>query len=401
MKLGIRKNDELAKSYVRKVRRDKASLWKKRTPLLKTLEIELTERCNNNCIHCYINKPENDYVAQNNELSTMDIKRILEEAVFLGCLRVKFTGGEPLLREDFEEIYLFARKLGLKVSILTNATLITDQLVKLFERIPPMENISITLYGIHAFSYEAVTHVPGSFEAAWQGMNRLLDKNIPFDVKSVLLPQNETEMEEFDSLASGIPWMSNNVPFISDLNLRGRRDSERKNLVIKNLRRSPESIIKFLTKDPEKYIKEMKSFCKKFLGPHGKKLFACGAGLEKCCVDAYGQFQLCMFVRHPDTVYDLKNGTLREALENFAPKIRLMEAKNHEYLNHCSFCFLKSLCNNCPGKSWMEHGTLDTPVEYLCDITHLQAKYLGLLEEGEKSWKVKDWRERIKRLNGI
>jgi hypothetical protein len=47
----------------------------------------------------------------------------------------------------------------------------------------------------------------------------------------------------------------------------------------------------------------------------------------------------------------------------------------------------------------MEHGTLDTPVDYLCDIAHLQARDLGLLKEGEKAWEVTDWRERINSLS--
>jgi hypothetical protein len=44
----------------------------------------------------------------------------------------------------------------------------------------------------------------------------------------------------------------------------------------------------------------------------------------------------------------------------------------------------------------MEHGVLDTPVEYLCEIGHVQARYLGLLED----WEVEDWKERIRRLTG-
>jgi len=46
----------------------------------------------------------------------------------------------------------------------------------------------------------------------------------------------------------------------------------------------------------------------------------------------------------------------------------------------------------------MEHGTLDTPVEYLCRVAHAQARNLGLLEKDEKAWEVKDWPERMKRF---
>ena len=82
-------------------------------PLLGRLDMELTERCNNNCIHCYINLPADD-PCKARELSAEKIKAILSEAASLGCLTVRFTGGEPLLRNDFQEIYLFARRLGLE-----------------------------------------------------------------------------------------------------------------------------------------------------------------------------------------------------------------------------------------------------------------------------------------------
>ena len=91
-------------TYVIKKAIDKTSLWKGKRLLLGRLDIELTERCNNNCIHCYINLPEGDLNAKRRELSTDEIKEILKEAEGLGCLAARFTGGEPFLREDFEEM---------------------------------------------------------------------------------------------------------------------------------------------------------------------------------------------------------------------------------------------------------------------------------------------------------
>jgi MoaA/NifB/PqqE/SkfB family radical SAM enzyme len=97
------------------------ALWQDRRPLLGRLDMELTERCNNNCIHCCINLPADDQAARERELSTAQIIAILTEAASLGCMTVRYTGGEPLLREDFEELYLFARRLGLKVLLFTKS----------------------------------------------------------------------------------------------------------------------------------------------------------------------------------------------------------------------------------------------------------------------------------------
>lgn len=389
----------MMEGYSHKIESYRASLWGENPALLGRLDIELTERCNNNCIHCYINVPASDRHATKKELSTDQVQEILTEASSLGCLTVRLTGGEPLLRDDFEELYLFARRLGHKVVIFTNATLITPQLAELFARIPPLEKIEVSVYGMKQSSYEAVTRTPGSYENAWRGVNLLMGKKIPFVVKGALLPPNKDEMEEFVTWASDLPWMDEPPSFATFFDLRCRRDSEAKSRRIKGLRLSPEAILGVLTRRREEYVRVMREFSSQFMAPQGDTLFSCGGGVGSGCVDAYGNFQLCMMLRQPAAVYDLTRGSLKDALVNFFPALREMKAKDPEYLARCARCFLMGLCEQCPAKSWIEHGTLDTPVEYCCEIAHAEARYLGLLAPGERGWKVQDWRERIRRFS--
>jgi radical SAM protein with 4Fe4S-binding SPASM domain len=156
----------------------------------------------------------------------------------------------------------------------------------------------------------------------------------------------------------------------------------------------------FLARDWKYYKKNMEEFCTKFMFPGGDILLSCGAGNGGGCVDAYGRLQLCMMLRHPETVYDLKTGTIKDALENFFPKIRARRVSHPEYLERCARCFLKGLCEQCAAKSWMEHGDLETPVEYQCEVAHAQALNLGLLSPGENAWEVEDWKARIIRAFG-
>jgi radical SAM protein with 4Fe4S-binding SPASM domain len=268
----------------------------------------------------------------------------------------------------------------------------------LLSRIPPLEKIEITVYGMKRTSYETITRAPGSFEAAWLGINLLLEKKVPFVVKSALLPPNREEVEEFEAWASTIPWMDDPPSYSIFFDLHSRRD-ENKNRAIRNIRPAPQEGLRFLARRKATYLKEMKKFCSRFMGPTGDKLFSCGAGIGGASVDSYGQLQLCMDLRHPDTVYDLEKGSLKEAISHFFPGVRETKATHPDYLLRCARCFLKGLCEQCPGKSWMEHGTLDTPVEYLCEIAHAQARQLRLLEEKEMAWEVEDWRERIRKFS--
>ncbi len=377
------------------VRADKATLWRRGKPLLRHLDLELTERCNNNCIHCHINRPAGDRKARERELSTSAVKSILTQAAAVGALSVRLTGGEPLLRTDFKEIYLHARQLGLAVLIFTNACLITPELANLFARVPPLKKIEVSVYGITRESYEAVSRAPGSYRAFRRGFELLLQREIPFLVKGALLPPNVDQVSEMDAWAQSLPWPEGRLGFSMFFDLRSRRDSETRNREIANLRLEPETGLAILSRDRDGYVDDMRQFCGTFMGPPGDQLFACGAGASPC-VDAYGNLQACMLLRHPDTVYELKNGSIENALQDHIPSVRAMRARNPEYLTRCARCFLKGLCEQCPAKSWTEHGTLDTPVEYVCRIAHAQARDLGLLREGEKSWQVVDWRDRVR-----
>ncbi len=381
-------------SYVARVSAPRHCWWSGRNPLLGRLDLELTERCNNDCLHCNINLPTDDGAARRLELGTAAVQEILAAAAALGALAVRFTGGEPLLRQDFPDLYLFARRQGLKVLLFTNARLITPDLAELFARIPPLEAIEVTVYGLRRESYEAVTRVPGSFAESWRGIELLLDHRIPFVVKGALLPPNRGEVAALEAWAATLPAMAEPPQFTTLFDLRGRRDCQEKNRLIKALRLTPGEGLAVFKRHGESYRREMREFCSRFLGPPGDRLFACGAG-HAVCVDAYGALQPCLSLRHPEMVYDLQKGSLRDALTNFFPRLREeARATNPDYLARCARCFLHGLCEQCPAKSWSEHGVLDTPVEYLCRMAHAQAEDLGLLAPGERGWEVEDWQGR-------
>jgi radical SAM protein with 4Fe4S-binding SPASM domain len=384
------------RTYILKNNMSHYPLWKGDGPPADQLDIELTERCNNACIHCCTNLSAGDKRSRARELDTGAWEDILRQAAGLGVMTVRFTGGEPLLRDDFPELYLFARRLGLRVMLFTNARLITPQIAALLADIPPLEAIEISVYGMRRESYEAVTGVDGSYAGFLSGVQLLLDRKVPFVVKGALLPPNKIEMAEVAAWAAANPRMDAPPAYTMFFDLRGRRDSAAKNSRIRRLRVSPEEGLAILTRHPDGYRKEMTEFFEKYLSAPGDRLFTCGIGPG--CVDAYGVFQPCLSLRHPDLTFDLKKGALKEAIASGFPRLKEMRATNPLYLERCARCFLRGFCEQCPAKSWSEHGTLDTPVEYFCRVAHAQARFLGLVMEEERAWDVRDSKERIQNL---
>lgn len=374
---------------------DPSILWQSRKPKLPEITFELTERCNNNCQHCCINQPENDIPSLSREMTTELCKDLLRQAASLGAITVRFTGGEPLLRKDFVDLYLFARRLGLKVLIFTNARLITSELADLFARVPPIEKIEITDYGVNQDSYESITQKKDSFLEYQHGLEKLIEKKIPFYVKGTLLPSTRHQLAEYMSWSARLPWVDPSPSFVMFLELRHRRDSATKNRQISSLRMSPEAGIKILAENLEVYRKGMSIFFKTFWAQPTEHLFNCDG---KACIDSYGKIQFCLALRHPDTILDVQRYSLEYAVKEFWPHLRKKCASNREFLARCARCFLRVICQNCPAKSWTEYGSLDQPVEYWCQIAHEEARVLGLVANNEHAWEVTDWRDRATRF---
>lgn len=88
--------------------------------MLSELDLHVTNRCTTSCRYCCFSSNRKEL----EELSTGKLMQLMREAVALGCSHVHFTGGEPLLRDDIEELIAFARDLGLEMRLQTNGMLL-------------------------------------------------------------------------------------------------------------------------------------------------------------------------------------------------------------------------------------------------------------------------------------
>jgi radical SAM protein with 4Fe4S-binding SPASM domain len=385
------------KQYVKEIFEGDSFLWQEGRSHAMRFDIELTERCNLNCSHCYINKPAGDRQARTDELSAAEINAVLSQAAAMGKLRLLITGGEPLLRPDFADIYLHARSLGMQVRLYTNGTLLTDEHTTMFKRVSPMDRIEVSVYGMSAETYEAVTRTPGSYRKFQRGVDLLRKHDIPFLVKFLVLPENKAEEEAFMQWAQESDFPTR-VPYHGTVFKKSQRSNvEQRCAAIDRVRMAPQEVIRLMKLRNPHHVEELSFFCSRFLGPPGERLFRCGCGIGGV-MDPYGKVFGCLPFRDPSLAGDVRKQSLREIFEDRFGEMRKMRASNPAYLARCAKCFLKGFCNQCPADSYSESGTLDTPVAYFCEISHAFAYDIGLLEEGEKAWEIEDWRQRLDRL---
>lgn len=350
------------------------------------VRVELTERCNNDCIHCYINRPEHDPQALHSEMSTATVINFLEQACELGCLRVTFTGGEPLLRHDFRALYTHARRLGFIITLFTNGRLIDSEWIELFVEMPPGRPIELTTYGMTAAVYDRVVRRQGAFAEFENGIDLLRRRQVPFVVKMAVLNENKHQTDLYKKWLAGI--LPQAVPgFITDLNLRVRRDDPARDQQIRQQRISAEEALALFTDQPQARS-AARDFCREFAGSRGAALFHCGMG-ENIAVDAYGMILGCLLLRDPELQVPLQDGALRFAIEEFFPQRVKRTAGNSDYLFRCARCSLFGYCDQCPAQSYLEYGVLDAPVAHLCSAAHLRARQFGLIPADIPGWEIR------------
>ncbi len=347
----------------------------RRVPL--SFDLELTARCNNNCRHCYINLPADDRPARASELSPAEISRLADEAVALGTIWCLVTGGEPLLRPDFPEIYMALKRKGLLVSVFTNAALIDEEHLRLFSRYPPRD-IEVSVYGVTRETYEKVTRRRGSFAAFMRGLDLLRGSGIRVRLKAMAMRSNVRELPAIARFCR--ERTKDYFRFDPLLHLRFDGNAMR-NTDIRAERLSPGEIVAIEQADEER-ANALHKGCDELMIPEQAHagcdhLFHCGAGNGSFSISCDGLFRLCSDLWHPDCVYDLRKGTLADAWHNFAPRVRDRKSNRSEFLAKCRVCRIANLCFWCPARSHLETGEMDRCVEYFCEVAHARARAFG------------------------
>ncbi|MCC6140571.1 MAG: radical SAM protein [Nitrospira sp.] len=261
---------------------------------------EITCRCNLRCVMCYTdcrNTPE----AVRRELATAEILQILDQLIGAGLLELCLTGGEPLARPDFFQIYDYAVSRGLLVTLFTNGTLITESVADHLAALPP-HRIEISLHGISADTFELVTQGAGSHARCLEAIRLLLARRIPLLVKTTALTLNRDEILAVKAYAASLGPAAFRLGEELRPELNGGAGPFRYAL-------SPHELEELNRQDPDLWSEA----CRK----SRTDLPPCNSGLHRFHIDAYGGLQLCSGNRRQS--YDLRQGSFREGFYGALP----------------------------------------------------------------------------------
>lgn len=320
---------------------------------------ELTFKCNLRCVHCYI--PD---FSGRNEMTTEEICRILSETAAEGCLWMLLSGGEVLMRPDFEAIYRHAKGLGLLVSVFTNGTLLNERIADLLAEFPPF-GIEISLYGMSDATYEKVTGAHNRFARVRQAVELLVARGLKLTLKTVAMAELEEEIPAMRAWAAEL-----GVPFRYDGMIHARLDGS---LAPTAARSTPERLVEWDATDPKRLSDWLQYYQQFVKGPQpgGEYLLSCGAGVQSFHIDPKGTLLSCEAL--PLNQYNLRTGSFREGWYGIVGEVRQRRASPS---NVCSRCEIKSLCDRCPATAMLETGSPDGWLPHYCEVTHRRAAVL-------------------------
>ena len=323
-------------------------------------EIDLTYRCNLRCRHCWLRIPANDPSGKK-ELSFDEVGRITAEARAMGCRSWSISGGEPMLRPDFADIFTMITRSSLPYTLNTNGSLITPVIARLLKRKGAK---MVALYGATKEVHDQITRTPGSFEATMQGFAYLREAKTGFTVQLIPMRANYHQYDAMIELARslspvyrmGAPWL-----YFSACKSAAR------NREISRQRLDPVSVINLDLPDTMDDDKRITTAFSPF-GEDDRLFAACIEGGRAFHIDPYGGMTFCCFIRDPALRYNLRKGSFRKAWDDFIPALADKVRGNSEYRENCGRCDKSADCRWCPAYGYLEHGRYSAKVSYLCRL---------------------------------
>ena len=347
----------------------------KRIPVSGTFE--LTSRCNLSCKMCYVHMSKEEQAKIGAELTAGEWIDLGRQAVDAGMIYLLLTGGEPLLRPDFEEIYTSLIKMGLMMTINTNATLMTPRIAELFKKHRP-EKVNVTLYGMSDGTYGDLCGNCGGFEKALAGIRLLKEAGVRLNLNTTFTQRNIGDMERIVAFAK-----ENEIPIrMTGFIFPPVRNSH----AADELYLSPEELGRHsahfdrLTLTQEK-IAGRKKFIRRCLQdlpgelePEECTISSCMAGRGAFWVSWDGKLYPCGML--PDFARDVRRESFADAWRQTHEAAREMRVPSE-----CTACVYQKLCPTCAAVSMSLTGATDGLPEELCRRT--KAYVEAFLEENE------------------
>lgn len=345
-----------------------------KNPHLLNFQIELTSKCNERCIHCYIPHEDKLYNIDDN-LYYDTIKQLKD----IGIISISLSGGEPMLHPNFLEFLKYAQDSDFYVKVFTNLTLLNEEIIKQMKN--NRTSVYVSLYSMNEVNHDAITQMKGSFNKTKSNILKLIENNIPVYINCPIMDYNKNDYNEVYKWAKDL-----NLEVRVDYDIMARCDYTTDNLKHRlKVEEMGEIVHTILDNDEnsKKQIASSSEFPSKSDADinFNSERRLCGACITCCCIDAKGNV-------YPCTGWNYNCGNLNETSLKYiwekSPQMLYIRSLNRKDFKECIDCKDIDYCFMCMAKNANESKT-GNPLEinnHFCDVARMNRQV------------IENWREK-------
>jgi radical SAM protein with 4Fe4S-binding SPASM domain len=344
-----------------------------------SVQLDLTYRCNERCIHCYLDHHDHG------EMTTAEIKNLLDQMADAGVFYLTISGGEILMRRDFFEILEHARARTFCIKLKTNGVLIRKKEAARIRSLG-VESIQVSIYSHRPKVHDAITKMPGSLKQSIDAIRLLRGHGIHIIMANVLMVQNVHDYAGVRALAAEL-----GAQFIIDPTITPMMDGDRSILSLN----VDEAALREVFQN-EDLVGNVEEFCAPPQGADDDALnsLPCSAGHTACYVSPYGDVYPCV-------QFPLPSGNVRRTkfvdIWRHSPQLNEVRSIRLRDMPTCSQCTHGGSCTRCPGLAFLE-GNMRGPSYQDCEKSYART---GVPSENLKKRKASSQPLQLVQIQGL
>jgi radical SAM protein with 4Fe4S-binding SPASM domain len=334
-------------------------------------QIELTSRCNERCIHCYI-----PHENKNTDIEPEVFYTMLDQCRDIGLLNLTLSGGEPMMHKNFLDFLHKAKEYDFSINVLSNLTLLNDEIIAEMNA-NRLSSIQTSLYSMNPEIHDSITKVKGSFYKTRDAILKLIENDIPLQISCPVMKQNKNCYTDVSHWAE-----SHKLRAITDYIMMARYDHTTGNLDNRLDIEEVNGILKEIIEQDKNYQERLlKSDFDEIQKVNMEDDLLCGVCVSSICMGANGNVFPCAGWQN-FIVGNIADQSLKEIWDN-APRVKYLRSIRKKDMPKCLQCEDRNFCAVCMARNANENndlsqvGTLGDPFkinEHFCKIASLNHK---------------------------
>lgn len=331
-------------------------------PFLRNLQLELTDACNERCIHCYLPNVKKDKCRL---LSKEEVFDLLHQYREMEGLKVIFSGGEILLHPQFFCIMEECKRLNLMILLQSNLVSLTEEDIQRIKELDVF-NVQVSLYSTNAHLHEAITRRKGSFAKTKHNLELLVKYDIPAMISCPVMDVNFSTVRDLHSYANKM-----GLDIYFDFMMMAGCDGCSDNLATRLDVKQVKEVLKFYLDVNPTYVKAIsisgtleEALSKKY----ARRRTMCDILSSSLCIDSDGSIYPCPGWNGLK-LGNINSMTLSEVW-NSDNADRLRRINIGDYAK-CQRCDKHNFCDMCAVYNYNENGDMFDICPRFCEMAEM------------------------------